>query len=63
MGFQFVEIEGESFSNIPRGVNRVAHLLAKEGFCCKWDVWWIEEAPMVIQEMAEVEKQYLHHLR
>ncbi|KAK5843208.1 hypothetical protein PVK06_005656 [Gossypium arboreum] len=49
------------FQHIKRGGNRVANLLATEGFWRKQDVWWIEKAPVVVQKVAKTDRQNIHH--
>ncbi|MBA0786026.1 hypothetical protein Gotri_027695, partial [Gossypium trilobum] len=44
------------FQHIKRGGNRVANLLAMEGFRRKRDVWWIEEAPTVVQKVVKTKR-------
>ncbi|MBA0634443.1 hypothetical protein Godav_025487, partial [Gossypium davidsonii] len=71
LGFWAVEVEGDSLvvimklratcidrleiSNHKWEAKQVAHPLAKEGFCWKRDVWWVEDVPTRIQGLVEEE--------
>ncbi|KAK5811528.1 hypothetical protein PVK06_026868 [Gossypium arboreum] len=46
------------FQHIKRGGNRVTHLLAKDGFRRKCDVWWVDDDPTMIQGLVEEEGQF-----
>lgn len=47
--------EKVKYQHIKRGGNRVAHLIAKEGFLWRQDVQWVEDRPSAMLELVEAE--------
>ncbi|MBA0575815.1 hypothetical protein Golob_024987, partial [Gossypium lobatum] len=60
MDFRKVVLEGDlltvTYNFVPREVNRAAHKLAMVGRNQKLPCFWVEEAPLLVVEVAELDR-------